>query len=149
MGCASSVLASSIEVPSSWSSLIQAEANKPNRPVVQRLFAKLVPLVQSVEALPPCKKRDTLLRQTWTVHGEWAMLDKEAAKKAAENKDWSLMLRYQAACERRLHEAADKLRLFLANTSKKAAAVTTVSPTEALEARRDAIINTRWPHDNT
>ena len=159
MGCASSLPASSIEVPSSWSSLIQAETIKPHQPAVQRLLAKLLPLVQSVEALPPCKERDTLLRQTWTVRVQSATWNEEAAEKATKNKDWPLMLRCQAACVNKLNEAADKLSLYIAEAPEKAIAQEAAaenasiekanhkSMSAALEARLAALKAAQNPHD--
>ena len=157
--CASSVPASSIETPLAWSSLLQAEAAKPHRALVKRLLAELLPLVQSVEALPPCKERETLLRQTWTVRVQSATWDEEAAQKASKKNDWPLMLRCRAECEKKLNQAADKLRLYIADAPEKAITKEAAAENAAIEkanhksmsatlaARLAALKGIQNPHD--
>ena len=159
MGCASSLPVSSIEAPVAWSSLIKAEATKSKRTAVQNLLTQLVTLVQEVEALPSCKERDTLLRQTWTVRVQSATWDEEAAQKAIKNGDRPLMFRCQAACEDKLNKATEMLELYIVSVPEKAiteeAAVKKATAEKAahemrsasLAARLAALKAVRNPHD--
>jgi len=145
MGCASSVPASSIEAPVAWSSLLQAEAAKINRALVKRLLAALVQLVKQVEALPSCKERDTLLRQTWTVRVQPATWDEEAAQKATAKEDWVLMLQCQAACKNKLDRAVDTLNLYIVGVHQKVASkLVDESRCAQLEARHAALTGNHY-----